>query len=95
MARSKLFAWFIAIEAAVLIVFYLSATSEVSSREREMSLKRSMVRAMKLTDVAFWTEARYTRHPSQADIFTAFQDFPSSPDHFPAGSIVPPRLKPL
>ena len=95
MSRAKVFAWFIAIEAAVLIVLCLSAAREVSSREPEMSLKRSLVRAMKLTDAAFWTEARYTRHPSQADIFTAFQDFPSSPDHFPAGSIVPPRLGPL
>lgn len=43
-----------------------------------------------LTDLAIWTEARYTRHPSQADRFTAFQDLPGAFDHFPAGSIVPP-----
>lgn len=56
----------------------------------EIPAKRSLVRSLGLTDVALWTEARYTRHPSQADLFTPFQDFPSSPEHFPAGSIVAP-----
>jgi len=36
------------------------------------------------------TDARYTRHPSQADLFSAFQDFPGSIEHFPTGSVVPP-----
>ena len=43
-----------------------------------------------LTDLAIWTEARYTRHLSQADRFAAFQDLPGAFDHFPAGSIVAP-----
>ncbi|MBF0458894.1 MAG: hypothetical protein HQK99_13485 [Nitrospirae bacterium] len=90
MFKTRLFAGFIIIEVAALAVLYLSAASGVHLKEPEMSLKRSMVRAMKLTDIAFWTEARYTRHPSQADFFAPFQDFPSSVDHFPAGSVVPP-----
>ncbi|MCG6553527.1 MAG: hypothetical protein L7F77_14485 [Candidatus Magnetominusculus sp. LBB02] len=90
MSKTKIFAAFIAIEAAVLAVLYISSANCVHCKDNEMSLKRAMVRAMRLTDAAFWTEARYTRHPSQADFFAAFQDFPSSPDHFPAGSIVPP-----
>lgn len=47
-----------------------------------------------LTDLALWTEARYTRHPSQADLFAAFQDAPGSFDHFPAGSIIAPHPLP-
>lgn len=43
-----------------------------------------------LTDLALWTEARYCRHPSQADLFSAFQLFPGAPDFFPAGSLVAP-----
>ena len=43
-----------------------------------------------LSDLALWTEARYTRHPSQADLFSAFQDFPGAPEHFPAGSVLSP-----
>jgi len=52
--------------------------------------------ALGLTDLAIWTEARYARHPSQADRFTAFQDLPGAFDHFPAGSIVaPPATEPV
>lgn len=48
-----------------------------------------------LTDLALFTEARYTRHPSQADLHSAFQEYPAALDHFPSGSFVPPpRPKP-
>lgn len=43
-----------------------------------------------LTDLALFTEARYTRHPSQADFHTPFQDHPAALEHFPSGSFVPP-----
>jgi len=49
-----------------------------------------LVRQLGLTDLALWSEARYTRHPSQADLFTPFQEFPGSFDHFPAGSLISP-----
>ncbi len=52
--------------------------------------KQELVSRLGLTDLAIWTEARYTRHPSQADFFSSFQDFPASPDHFPAGSVIAP-----
>jgi hypothetical protein len=55
-----------------------------------MESMKSLATTLSLTDLAVWTEARYTRHPSQADLFTPFQDFPSSIEHFPAGSIIPP-----
>jgi len=54
----------------------------------EVPARRAVAQRLGLTDLALWTEARYTRHPSQADLFSAFQDFPSSLDHFPAGSVV-------
>lgn len=55
----------------------------------------SLVRELRLTDLSLWTEARYTRHPSQADLFTPFQSGPSAPEHFPSGSWVqPPDLWP-
>ncbi|MEO8594280.1 MAG: hypothetical protein ABI759_13265 [Candidatus Solibacter sp.] len=43
-----------------------------------------------LTDLCLFTEARYTRHLSQADLHSAFQDHPTALDHFPSGSLVPP-----
>jgi len=59
--------------------------------------QRELARSLQLTDLAVWTESRYTRHPSQADRFAPFQDLPSSLEHFPAGSVVPapPALRDL
>ena len=51
---------------------------------------RELTTRLHLSDLALWTEARYTRHPSQTDLFSAFQDSPGAPEHFPAGSIVSP-----
>ncbi|PCD77764.1 hypothetical protein [Pseudothioclava arenosa] len=48
-----------------------------------------LVRVLGLTDIALFTEARYTRHPSQADLNTPFQDHPLAFDHFPSGSLMP------
>ena len=53
---------------------------------------RAVVRALGLTDLAWFPEARYTRHPSQADLHSAFQDGPGALEHFPAGSLLQPAL---
>ncbi len=57
------------------------ATSAISAR---------LVEQLGLSDLALFTEARYTRHPSQADLHSAFQDHPGALDHFPTGSLIPP-----
>ncbi|TYO97110.1 hypothetical protein EDC39_11140 [Geothermobacter ehrlichii] len=54
--------------------------------------RRTLVRDLMLTDFAIWTEARYTRHPSQADFFTPFQDAPGALEHFPSGSMLAPPV---
>ena len=52
----------------------------------------ALVERLGLTDLALFTEARYARHLSQADIHSAFQDHPLGLEHFPSGSLVsPPR----
>ena len=56
----------------------------------EQAARAALVRRLELTDLCLFTEARYTRHPSQADRFAAFQDRPVALEHFPAGSLVPP-----
>jgi hypothetical protein len=65
-----------------------SVNAERARTAEEIPQKRELVQRLELTDLAIWTEARYTRHPSQADFFAPFQDGPSSLEHFPAGSIV-------
>ena len=52
--------------------------------------RAAMVRTLQLTDLCLFTEARYARHLSQADLHSAFQDYPMSPEHFPAGSLTRP-----
>jgi hypothetical protein len=91
MIKSRLF--MVVTLTEILIVALLciySLTVRQGSWRSELEAKRELVGRLGLTDFAIWTEARYTRHPSQADFFSPFQDFPSSLEHFPAGSIIAP-----
>ncbi len=57
-----------------------------------MQQRARMVQELGLTDLALFTEARYTRHLSQSDLHSAFQDHPMALEHFPSGSLyLPPR----
>jgi hypothetical protein len=81
---------FLAVSLGLLLGY---GRSQVSARlAEELPPLQEVVRTLQLTDLSLWTEARYTRHPSQADRFTPFQDFPSALEHFPAGSIIAPVL---
>lgn len=51
---------------------------------------QTQVEAWGLTDLALFTEARYTRHPSQADRHAPFQDHPGALEHFPSGAMALP-----
>lgn len=91
MIRHRLFIGFTIFQLGLLIVlFQLNQLNVRASGQRQIREKRQVVRLLKLTDLSIWTEARYTRHPSQTDFFSPFQDFPSSLEHFPAGSIMAP-----
>jgi len=52
--------------------------------------KAVMAKNLGLTDLCLSTEARYTRHLSQADWHAAFQSHPLALDLFPSGSIIGP-----
>jgi hypothetical protein len=93
--KSDAFLGFLGIMILVIGLLYLDARLsqriDVSaSRER-----RAIVRVLNLTDLCLVTEARYTRHPSMADLHTAFQEHPLSLEHFPSGSFiaVPPHMR--
>ena len=88
--RYRCFAWLIALEVVVLVFLVTAGKFAVDRATPVRQCNRQLVQAFELTDLSIWTGARYTRHPSQADLFSPFQDFPGSPEHFPAGSIVPP-----
>jgi len=56
----------------------------------QVAMRAGLVRELGLSDLCLFTEARYTRHPSTADLQSAFQDHPMSLEHFPSGSIMEP-----
>ncbi len=47
--------------------------------------KCRLVKTLELTDLCLFTEASYTRHLSQADLHTPFQDYPVIAGSFPFG----------
>lgn len=57
--------------------------------------RHDIAKVLTLTDLCLVTEARYTRHPSMADLHSPFQEHPLSLEHFPSGSFiaVPPQLQ--
>jgi len=92
MIKHKVFLGVTLLEITILLSLFVYGHFTVTARAGgEVPAKRELVRYLKLTDLSLWTEARYTRHPSQADIFAPFQDFPCSLEHFPAGSIIAPE----
>jgi len=91
----RLSVYAVVVVCQLLLLTVLSSLLSASSRkaeETEIPAQRKIVVALGLTDLALWTEARYTRNPSQADFFSAFQNFPGAMDSFPAGSMVPPPM---
>lgn len=80
--------------AALAILLFFVMAMHASRRQRGdlevLRSKRLMVRALQLTDIALFTDARYIRHLSQADLHTPFQEHPAALEHFPSGSLVSP-----
>ncbi|MDP2878437.1 MAG: hypothetical protein Q8N74_02780 [Sulfuricella sp.] len=69
---------------------FADAASQRTSRSAALAANARLVERLGLTDLCLFTEARYTRHPSQADLHSAFQDHPIGLEHFPSGSLLPP-----
>jgi len=81
-----LLAWLALAGAAALMHALLGRADGVARRQAAQEL----VQTLQLTDLAWFTEARYTRHLSQAVLHTPFQDGPAALEHFPAGALVGP-----
>ncbi len=78
-----------------LVAFILTLASAAGASTEHWTGNRQTVSALGLTDLCVVTEARYTRHLSQADGHAAFQDHPMALEHFPSGAILspPPHLR--
>lgn len=90
MRNSSLFFLYLSTGVLLLSVLLVHAAFSEKARQQNLGEKAAMVKALKLTDLCLFTEARYTRHLSQADLNTAFQDYPLSLEHFPSGSFTQP-----
>ena len=89
MTRSWIYLIFLCTLATLMgALLFQGRQTATLHRTTALPAKLQLVRSLGLTDLSIWTEARYTRHPSQADLFTPFQDYPAAADHFPAGSII-------
>jgi hypothetical protein len=90
MRRADLYLGFL---LTLLILFGLMlahAGSKVKGEAPRLLKTENLVRTLELTDLCLFTEASYTRHLSQTDFHTPFQDYPMSLEHFPSGSLFGP-----
>ena len=96
MTRFRWLAALVLLMAVIQTVLVARSRSLKAMHDQALAASEAVARELGLTDLAIWTEARYTRHPSLADRATAFQEHPGSLEHFPAGCIVapPPHLLP-
>ena len=93
MRKSTVFFIFIVSGLMLSAVLMLHARQSRINSGATLAANAEMVKDLQLTDLCLFTEARYTRHPSMADLHSPFQDHPLALDHFPSGSLVsPPRF---
>ncbi len=85
--KSSLALAVLALAGGALAASLIDAVTAMTPSDTAM---RAQVAAWGLTDPALFTEARYTRHPSQADHHAAFQDHPGALEHFPTGALLSP-----
>jgi hypothetical protein len=94
MRKSTLFFIYTGLLLLLLGMALGHAFSDRPARDRVLAEKIDLVRRHGLTDLCLFTEARYTRHPTQADRHAPFQDSPLALEHFPSGSLLaPPRTE--
>jgi hypothetical protein len=91
MRKSTLYLLFITVNSVILAFLFLGypiLTEE--THNNRITEEKKLVHALGITDLCLFTEARYTRHPTQADLHSAFQDHPLALEHFPSGSLISP-----
>jgi hypothetical protein len=94
MRKSRLFLLFIAYSSLGLALTLLEAAYRGRQADLSLGGARQLVAELGLSDLALFTEARYTRHLSQSDRHAPFQDHPLALEHFPSGSLVMPPDNP-
>jgi hypothetical protein len=84
----------IATEVAAVAALAIGGAIAAHRADAGRGADRTLAAGLGLTGLALWSEAGYCRHPAQADLFAAHADHPGALEHFPGGSLVPPRPVP-
>jgi hypothetical protein len=94
--KSDIFFIVVALGAAAFGLMAAHAQHRNENAGPGLKEKAMLVERLELTDLCLFTDARYARHPSMADLHTPFQDSPLSVEHFPSGTLIlpPPHLRP-
>jgi hypothetical protein len=88
--KSTLFILFTSVNIILLTLLMLHSLISVRTTDAFLRPCTDVARELQLTDLCLFTEARYTRNPSMADLHAPFQDHPLALEHFPSGSLVTP-----
>ncbi len=92
--KSNSFILVTVLNCMIFAFLMLNAWWRQGNAERALKPSREIAKELQLTDLCLFTETRYTRHPSLADLHAPFQDHPLALEHFPSGSLVaPPRFR--
>lgn len=90
MRKSSLFLLFLSGCFALVSLMFAHAAVSLRTGAASTQATADLAGRLGLTDLCLFTEASYTRHLSQADVHTPFQNGPVSLEHFPSGSLVMP-----
>lgn len=90
--KSNLFFSVLALLLVLTVLMFLHAGYSGENARAALNEKRALLGGLPLTDLCLFTEASYTRHWSQTDRHTAFQDSPMALEHFPSGSLYLPSV---
>ena len=93
MRKSDQFLFFTAFIGILFVLMLLSSRLGQEAANAGLRERARLARELMLTDLCLFTEARYTRHTSMADLHSAFQDHPFSLEHFPSGSFISPPAR--
>ncbi|MEW6720863.1 MAG: hypothetical protein AB1346_10485 [Thermodesulfobacteriota bacterium] len=79
-----------ALLAALCLLAGIDAARRRAEADERFAANRALAGRIGFTDPCLSTDARYTRHPSLADLHSPFQESPLALEHYPSGSLVLP-----
>ena len=82
MRKSSLWFWYLAVSVILLIIAFAHGAYRRDRSYESLRTTGALVRDLELTDLCLFTEARYTRHPSQADRGSGYPRLPGSGDRW-------------